>query len=152
MAVDAAVARTDREGSNAFARLAAVPAWIWLGGILVASFGGRLIAAAGRLTPYYLPDEYIYPSLAHSFAEHGRPLIRGAGVHFPALLDPLVTAPVWLVTDNPITAYRLTQGVHAAFVSLAVIPAYLLCKRLGVSQWLALGVAAFTVAVPDGVY
>src|SRR4029453_11209018 len=67
-------------------------------------------------------------------------------------LDPLVTAPVWLVTDNPITAYRLTQGVHAAFVSLAVIPAYLLCKRLGVSQWLALGVAAFTVAVPDGVY
>jgi hypothetical protein len=152
MAVDAAVSRTDRAGSNTFARLAAIPAWVWLAGIMAASFGGRLIAAAGRVAPYYLPDEYIYPSLARSFAEHGRPLIRGVGVHFPALLDPIVTSPVWLVTDDPITAYRLTQGLHAAFISLAVIPAYLLCKRLGLSQWLAVGVAAFAVAVPDGVY
>jgi hypothetical protein len=152
VAVEVAASRTDREGSNAFARLAAVPAWVWLGGIVAASFGGRLIAAAGRLAPHYLPDEYIYPSLARSFAEHGRPLIRGAGVHFPALLDPLVTAPVWLVTSDPLTAYRLTQGLHAAFISLAAIPAYLLCKRLGLSRWLALGVAAVAVAVPDGVY
>ena len=152
MAVEVAASRTDREGSNAFARLAAVPAWVWLAGIVAASFGGRLIAAAGRLAPHYLPDEYIYPSLARSFAEHGRPLIRGVGVHFPALLDPLVTAPVWLVTSDPLTAYRLTQGLHAAFISLAAIPAYLLCKRLGLPRWLALGVGAIAVAVPDGVY
>ena len=152
MAVDAAVSRTDRDGFNAVARLAAVPAWVWLAGIMAASFGGRLVAAAGRLAPYYLPDEYIYPSLARSLAEHGRPLIRGAGVHFPALLDPIVTAPVWLVTDDPVVAYRATQGLHAAFVSLAVIPAYLLCKRLALPRWLALSVAAFAVAVPDGAY
>ena len=152
MAVDAAVSRTDREGSGAFARIAAIPAWVWLAGLMAASFGGRLIAAAGRVVPYYLPDEYIYPSLARSFAEHGRPLIRGVGVHFPALLDPIVTSPVWLLTDDPVTAYRLTQGLHAAFVSLAVIPAYLLCKRLALPQWLALCVAAFAVAVPDAVY
>src|SRR5213593_2369150 len=109
MAVDAVASRADREHSPAFARVAAVPAWVWLAGIMAASFGGRLIAAGGRLAPYYLPDEYIYPSLARSFAEHGRPLIRGVGVHFPALLDPLVTAPVWLVTKNPETAWRLTQ-------------------------------------------
>src|SRR3954468_12951290 len=106
MAVDAAVARTDREGFGVVARLAAISAWVWLAGIMAASFGGRLIAAAGRGTPYYLPDEYIYPSLARSLAEHGRPLIRGAGVHFPALLEPVLTAPVWLVTDDPIVAYR----------------------------------------------
>ncbi len=152
VAVEAAAARTDRELARPVARLAAVPAWVWLAGIMAASFGGRLIAAAGRLVPYYLPDEYIYPSLARSFAEHGRPLIRGVGVHFPALLDPIVTAPVWLVTDHPVTAFRLTQGLHAAFVSLAVIPAYLLCKRLALPQWLALTVATFAVAVPDGVY
>jgi hypothetical protein len=152
VAVEVAASRTDRAGSNAFARLAAVPAWVWLGGIVAASFGGRLIAAAGRLVPYYLPDEYIYPSLARSLAEHGRPLIRGAGVHFPALLDPIVTAPVWLVTDDPLTAYRITQGLHAAFVSLAAIPAYLLARKLALPLWLALCVAALTVAVPDGVY
>ena len=119
MAVDVAASRTDHEVPSvpgAFARIAAVPAWVWLAGIILASFAGRLFAAVARLTPYYLPDEYIYPSLARSIAEHGRPLIRGVGVHFPALLDPIVTAPVWLVTDDPTTAFRLTQGIHAVLV------------------------------------
>jgi hypothetical protein len=152
VAVDAAASRTDRARSNPFARLAAVPAWLWVAGIVAASFFGRLIAAAGRPVPHYLPDEYIYPSLARSFAEHGRPLIRGVGVHFPALLEPLLTAPVWLVTGDPVRAYGITQGLHAAFVSLAAIPAYLLCKRLRLAPWLAVAVAALAVAVPDAVY
>ena len=38
------------------------------------------------------------------------------------------------------------------FFSLAAIPAYLLCRRLGLARWLGLAVAALTVAVPDGVY
>src|SRR6185295_9628002 len=91
-------------------------------------------------------------SLARSLAESGRPLIRGASVHFPALLEPIVTAPVWLVTNDPVTAFRLTQGIHAVLFSLAAIPAYLLCRRLGLSSWLGIAVAALTVAVPDGVY
>ncbi len=155
MAVDVAASRADREAPSApsaFACLAAVPAWVWLAGIVVASFGGRLFAAAARLAPYYLPDEYIYPTLARSLADHGRPLIRGVGVHFPALLDPILTAPVWLVTDDPVTAFRLTQGIHAVFFSLAAIPAYLLCRRLELPSWIAIAVAALAVAVPDGVY
>jgi hypothetical protein len=147
VALDAAVSRADRQ-----VRIAAVPAWVWLAGLVLASFGGRLLAAFGRLTPYYLPDEYIYPSLARSFAEHGRPLIRGVGVHFPALLDPLLTAPVWLVTDDSVTAFRLTQMEHAVFFSLAAIPAYLLTRKVGLSRWWGLGVAALAVALPDGVY
>jgi hypothetical protein len=153
VAVD--VASADQHVSHApraFARAGAIPAWFWLSGIMLASFAGRFLAAASRPAPYYLPDEYIYPSLARSFAEHGRPLIRGATAHFPALLDPIVTAPVWLVTHDTVTAFRLTQGVHAFVFSLAAIPAYLLCRRLGLSLWVALAVAALTVAVPDGVY
>jgi hypothetical protein len=155
VAIDVAASRTDPDVPSvpsAFARIAAVPVWVWLGGIVLASFAGRLFAAAARLTPYYLPDEYIYPSLARSLADHGRPLIRGVGVHFPALLDPIVTAPVWLVTDDPTTAFRLTQGIHAVLFSLAAIPAYLLCRRLDLARWLALSVAALAVALPDGVY
>jgi hypothetical protein len=155
VAVDIAAPNADQQAPfspRAFARIAAVPSWVWLVGIMVASIGGRLIAAAGRVTPDYLPDEYIYPSLARSFAEHGRPLIRGGIAHFPALLDPLVTAPVWLVTDSPVTAYRLTQGVHAFLLSLAVVPAYLLARRLDLSRWSCIAVAALTVAVPDAVY
>jgi hypothetical protein len=129
-----------------------MPTWLWLAGIMVASVGGRVLGAAGRVTPDYLPDEYIYPSLARSFAEHGRPLIRGGTAHFPALLEPIVTAPVWLVTSNPVTAFRLTQGVHAVLVTLAVIPAYLLARRLDLPRWSCIAAAALTVAVPDAVY
>jgi hypothetical protein len=155
VAIDAAASRADPEvpsAPRAFARVAAVPAWVWLTGIVLASFAGRLLAATSRLTPYYLPDEYIYPSLARSLAEHGRPLIRGAGVHFPALLEPIVTAPVWLVTNDSVEAFRLTQGMHAVLFSLAAIPAYLLCRRLDLSRGAGILVAALAVALPDGVY
>jgi hypothetical protein len=153
VAVDLAVRRPGgTEQPLLLQRAAALPAWVWLTGLVAASFGGRLLAAAGRVVPYYLPDEYIYPSLARSFAEHGRPMIRGVGVHFPALLEPLVTAPIWLVTKDPHTAWRLTQGVHAFVVSLAAIPAYLLARRVRLGQSFALGIAALAVAIPDTVY
>jgi hypothetical protein len=126
--------------------------WFWLAGIVVLSFGGRLLAAAGRIVPYYLPDEYIYPSLARGFAEHGRPLIRGVGVHFPALLEPLVTTPIWLLTKDPHAAWRLTQGLHALVVSFAAIPAYLLARRVGLAPAFSLAVGALAVAIPDAVY
>src|SRR2546430_7879844 len=118
---------------------------------MLASFAGRFLAAASRPAPYYLPDEYIYPSLARGFAEHGRPLIRGVGAHFPALLEPIATAPVWLVTSDPVTAFRLTQGLHAAFISLAAIPTFLLCRRLALPHWLGIVIAALAVAVLGGV-
>ena len=56
-------------------------------------------------------------------------------------VDPIVTAPVWLVTSDPVTAFRLTQGIHAVLFSLAAIPAYLLCRRLGLDRWLGIAVA-----------
>jgi hypothetical protein len=137
--------------SGRLARAAAVPARYWLSGFVLASFAGRFLAAAGHVSPYYLPDEYIYPSLARSLAESGRPLIRHAPAHFPALLEPLLAAPFWLHGDA-VTAYRLTQGLHALFFSLAAVPVYLLARRLSVGKWIALGAAALALTIPDGVY
>ncbi len=153
MAVDLALRRSETGRPLLLRRAAAaVPTWVWLSGLVAASFAGRLVAAAARVVPYYLPDEYIYPSLARSFAEHARPMIRGVGVHFPALLEPLVTAPIWLVTKDPQTAWRLTQGLHAFLVSLAAIPAFLLARRVGLGPGFALGIAAIAVVIPDTVY
>ena len=61
-----------------------------------------------RSTPTFFADEYIYAELARSLAETGRPLIRGASASFPALLQPLLTAPAWLVEDVE-TSFRLVQ-------------------------------------------
>ena len=143
MAVDVPVQRPD-----AFARAAALPVRLLLGGLVAVSFAIRFAASLGHTTPLYFPDEYIYGGIARSLAESGRPLIRGNAAHFPAMLEPLLAAPFWLSHD-PLVAYRLTQAENALAMSLAAIPMYLLVRKLGGGPWAGLAGAALTVASPD---
>jgi hypothetical protein len=122
-----------------------------LGGIVAVSFLFRTLAGWLRVTPVYFPDEYIYGELGRSIAETGRPLVRGVQAAFPALLQPLLTAPAWLAGDVEVS-YRLIQMIGAATMSLAAIPAFLLARRLGLGRGVALAAAAFAVAIPDLVY
>jgi Dolichyl-phosphate-mannose-protein mannosyltransferase len=133
------------------ARLAALPARWVLSALVGFGFAIRTLLALAHATPIYLPDEYIYSTLARSLAESGRPLIRGETVTFPALLEPILAAPFWLVGDVTL-AYRLTQGMHALAMALAAVPAYLLVRRLGGGKWLGIGAAALAVAGPSLVY
>ena len=104
-----------------------------------------------RETPIYLGDEYLYAALGRSIAETGRPLVRGADADFPALLQPIVTAPAWLVDDVG-TSYHLVQVMGALAMSLAALPAYWIARRVGLSKATGLGVAALALALPDLVY
>ena len=117
-----------------------------LGLIVVVSFAARLVAALAHSTPRYFPDEYIYSALARSIGQ-GSLSIRGNPSNFPALLEPLLSAPFWL-SDNVEVAYRLTQGMHALVVSVAAIPAFVIARRLGLPAWQSLACAAFAVSVP----
>jgi hypothetical protein len=119
-----------------------------LGGLVALSFAVRLVTGWLRATPNYFSDEYLYAELGRSLLESGRPLIRGVDVTFPALLQPLLTAPAWLA-DDVWVSYRLIQGLGALAMSLAAVPAFLFARRLGCGRPLALGAAAFTVAIPD---
>jgi hypothetical protein len=130
------------------ARISAIPARLVLTGVVAASFLTRFLVSLAHATPRYFPDEYIYASIARSLAEHGRPVIRGAPAHFPALLEPLAAAPFWLFHD-PALAYRLTQAENALAMSLAAVPVYLLTRRIGLGTGLALAAAALAVASPD---
>jgi hypothetical protein len=122
-----------------------------LAGLVGLSFVIRLTLGWLRATPVYFGDEYLYSSIAKSIAETGRPLIRGESAHFPALLQPLLTAPAWLLHDVG-TAYHLTQVIGALAMSLAALPVYWLARRLGLGAGLSLGLAALALAVPDFVY
>jgi hypothetical protein len=151
VAVDVAAPAAESSLSTPFARLAAIPARFVLAAIVGVSFAARLVAALAHATPLYFPDEYIYATLARSLAETGRPLIRGTSASFPALLEPLLAAPFWLAGD-PMLAYRLTQGLNALAMSLAAVPVYLLCRRLGLGSGFSLGSAAISVATPNLLY
>lgn len=131
--------------------LTRVGALHWLGAIVGASVLVRTLTGWLRASPVYFPDEYIYSELGRSIAEHGRPLIRGAEAHFPALLQPLLTAPAWLANDVE-TSFRLVQLMGALAMSLAAVPVFLLARRLGLTTALSLGLALLAVAVPDMLY
>jgi hypothetical protein len=147
----AVAARSDRLARTRGLALARVSPLRWLGAIVAVSFVVRTIAGWLRAGPVYFPDEYIYSELGRSIADHGRPLVRGAAAHFPAVLQPLLTAPAWLAGDVE-TSFRLVQLEGALVMSLAAVPAYLLARRLELGAWLGLGAAALTVAVPDMLY
>ena len=119
--------------------------------VVVVSAIVRTLAAWLRVTPTYFPDEYVYAEIGRSLAEAGRPLVEGSAASFPALLQPLVTAPAWLVDDVEL-AYRLIQLMGAVSMSLAAIPAFLLAREVRLERWPALAVAALAVAVPDLVH
>lgn len=119
-----------------------------LAGVVAVSFAVRLAVGWLRATPNYFPDEYLYSELGRSLVESGRPLVRGVELGSPALLQPLLTAPFWLIDDVAVS-YRLIQALGALAMSLAAVPAFLLARRLGVGRPLALGVAIFAVAIPD---
>jgi hypothetical protein len=130
---------------------AGAAAWPFLAALVGLSFLVRAITGWLRATPIYLGDEYLYAALGRSIAETGRPLVRGGASHFPALLQPVLTAPAWLVDDVG-TAYHLVQLSAALAMSLAAIPVYWLARRLGLGAWVALGLAALALALPDLVY
>ena len=122
-----------------------------LAALVAASFGLRTALAWLRSTPTFFADEYIYAELARSLAESGRPLIRGASSSFPALLQPILTAPAWLVEDVE-TSFRIVQTLGALVMSLAAVPVFLLARRVGLGTGSALAIAALAVLVPDMVY
>jgi hypothetical protein len=119
--------------------------------VCTASFVARAVAALGKATPDYFPDEYMYAELGRSFAETGRPLVRGAESTFPAFLQPLLTAPAWMFGDVA-DGYRLVQLIGAFAMSLAAVPVFVLGVRLGLGRGVALGCAALAVAFPALVY
>lgn len=120
-------------------------------GALLVAFAVRVALAWLHATPNYFPDEYLYAALGRSFGSFDGATIRGGAAHFPALLEPLLAAPVWHIGSVE-TAYRLVQAVHAAAFTLAAIPAYAIARRIGVGGKAAFAVAAGALLIPDAVY
>ena len=121
-----------------------------LAGVVLGSFLIRWLLALGRPTPTLFPDEYIYAALARALSG-GDLSVRGTPAHFPALLEPLLAAPLWLTGDAEI-AYRLTQGLHSLAMSLAAVPVYVLARRVGIRPGYALAAGALAVLSPDLLY
>jgi hypothetical protein len=106
----------------------------------------RAAVAWKHQTPRYFPDEYIYASLGRSLA-HGHYAVRGQLAHFPAILEPLLTAPLWRFFSTQ-TAYQLVQAENAVAASLVAVPIYLLARWLGLPRGYSYLCAAYGLLIP----
>ena len=119
-----------------------------LGGLFALSVVARTWAGWRHVTPFYFPDESTYASLSRSLAAGHLPSVRGHVAHFPALLEPLLTAPAWWFGSLE-TGYRITQAIGAVAISTTALLVWWGARRLGVQRGPALAAAALAVAIPD---
>jgi hypothetical protein len=131
-------------------RVQAHPVVLAVGSLIAAAFALRVVAVLLHGTPRLFPDEYIYAELGRNLA-HGSPTIRGQAAHFPALLEPLLAAPLWALGGVEL-GYRLVQGLHALAGTLTAVPVYLLARRLSIPVGRSLACAAITLALPALVF
>jgi hypothetical protein len=122
-----------------------------LGAIVLAGTVLQALLARVVLLPTVFPDEYLYSQLGRSLATTGHLRVRGVNPHFLPVLEPILTAPMWLAHDVG-TAFRLVQLENGFAMSLAAIPAYLIARRLGAGVWFAVGIAALAVSGPPGMF
>jgi hypothetical protein len=119
----------------------------------IVAVGTAVHALLGRLvpTPSVFPDEYLYSQLGRSLAHGDGLTVRGVPAHFFPVLEPLLTAPMWLAGSVE-TAFRLVQVENAFAWSLTALPVYWIARRLGAGTSLSLGVAAFAVSGPPAMF
>jgi hypothetical protein len=138
---------TDRRPKLAMLDLswALTPACV-LSAIVLVSTASRGVAAWYHTLPRYFPDEYIYASLGRSIG-HGRLSVHGRAAHFPALLEPILAAPLWRLFSIQ-TAYHLVQIENALAGSLVAIPVYLLARQLRLPRGYAYLCCVYAVSLP----
>jgi hypothetical protein len=129
----------------------AVPAWLWLAGIVLVSATVRIALARRMVAPWIMIDEIVYSELAKSFAAHGRFLARDVASHGYGFVYPVVLAPAFRLFSAVPEAYAAAKAINALVMSLAAVPAYFLARKL-LAPGLSLVVAALTVAVPSMIY
>ena len=131
-------------------RLRTMPMWAWLGALYAAATTIQLALALRVTSPWIMVDEIVYSDMARSFARTGHFLIRGVHGNY-GFVYPLLLSPVYRAIGPMTDVYRWSHVVNALVVCSAVVPAYLLARRV-VRPHAALLAAALTVAVPSTVY
>ncbi len=132
-------------------RLARVPVWAWLAGLVVVSAVFRYGLSRRVVAPWIMVDELIYSELAKSFAQTGHFLIRDVHHGAYGVVYPLLIAPAWRVFGSVADAYAAAKALGSVLMSLTAIPVYFLARRL-LTPIPALVAALLAVAVPSLMY
>lgn len=115
--------------------------------VVVALF--HLAAALPAHGPVWTDDEVGPLATARLFAGVGQPLDLAHQSYYPAWA--IVLAPVWWVTSDPATVYRVAVGMSALLGVLLVLPLASLARRTGLGPGYATVVAGVVAIAPSRV-
>jgi glycosyltransferase involved in cell wall biosynthesis len=132
-------------------RLARVPVWAWLAGLVVLSAVFRYGLSRRVVAPWIMVDELIYSELAKSFGQTGHFLIRDVHDGAYGVVYPLLIAPAWRAFGSVTDAYSAAKTIGSVLMSLTAIPVYFLARRV-VTPIPSLLAALLAVAVPSLMY
>ncbi len=139
-----AVTRPARRGRQArLAGLLLVVGWLVQAGL-------RAWLSRTQTVPLATPDEAAYLIAARVLAG-GVPANFSYSTLYPAGY-PLLIAPVYWFTHNPVTLYRAALMINAAVSALLMPLAYAAGLRLGLDRPAAYGVATVTALLPAGLF
>jgi hypothetical protein len=126
------------------------PAWAWLGALYGVAVAVQLALALRVTSPWIMVDELVWSDMARSLADTGRFLIRGAHAHY-GVVYPLLLSPVYAAVGPMTDVHRWAQVVNVLLMCSALLPTYLLARRV-VRPPAALLAAAVSVALPSLAY
>ncbi len=124
-----------------------IPAWAWVGGIVVVSAFVYYVLGRRLAAPFILTDELIYSEAAKSFAAHGTLFVRDHSWVALAPVYPVLISPAWAIFTHIPDAYAAAKVINSVVMSLAAVPAYLLARRV-LSQPLSLVAAGAQRGAP----
>src|SRR3984893_17167845 len=151
---DVGLARNGRPESGAplkRSRLARVPVWAWLAGLVVLSAVFRYGLSRRVVAPWIMVDELIYSELAKRFAQTGHFLIRDVHHAADGVVYRLLLAPAWRGLGSVADAYAAAKAIGSVVMSLTAIPVYFLARRV-LTPIPSLLAALLAVAVPSLMY
>lgn len=129
--------RLRRPGVAVAAAYALVTAYLMANAVKVLSF-------------IWLTDEVLWFKSARSFAEGTAllsPEVRGEATGPPNGLYPRILSPLYALLDAP-AAYTATHVVNALLFASALVPVYLLARRVGLNWRWALAGGVMSVVLP----
>src|SRR6516162_8887672 len=113
--------------------------------------GLRAWLSRAQMVPLATPDESAYLIAARVLAG-GVPANFSYSTLYPAGY-PLLITPVYWLTHDPATAYRLVLlGINAPISALVMPLGYVACRRLGLERPMAFGVAMVAALLPAALF
>jgi len=142
-------ARAGTDGGGAGRRSARRWGLLLVAGWLVQA-GLRAWLSRAQVVPLANPDETAYLITARVLA--GGPGADFSGSTLYQVGYPLLIAPVYWFTHDPVTVYRTVLLINAAIGALLMPLAYVGGRRLGLGRPAAYGAATLTGTVPAGFF